>query len=339
MSVETYYEDGISSIEEVKEKYGAFWDATTLQKVADCPRKHEVRVEMNLESSGPPSAPMVAGIALHAGLEYYYALPERGTELAREAAVQVMHAEYDSFPIDRGLMDQNHVHLSSEHLENVMQNYFHYWEVEAIDIYTPLEVKRDDLNLEDVVAAKFRTTVTGDLILGESSLIMKFDVGEDKPFVLSGKPDLPVVKQDGTLWAMDHKTTSAYLSDWWAKSYQISNQLRGYMAMLRSLTGRTPMGGVINAIYVGKYATNPNSKATKFNRFQFDFSPEHIDEAILNQHAWVKTIEHYRSTGYYPQGCGYGGCDMPGLCRRDPATRAEVLATDYQPSTRDFWNL
>ena len=336
-AIETYFEPGLSSIEEVKEKYGTLWDATTLQKVADCPRKHEVRVEMGLEHSGPPSAPMVAGIAMHAALEYYYSLPKRG-EMEEEAAVQVLHATWDSFEIDRCLMDPNHVHLSSDNLEHILRNYIYYWTKQAIEIFEPLHLSIDDLNLSDVVAAKFRTTSTGELILGESSLVMRFPVG-DETFVLSGKPDLPVIKQNGSLWAMDHKTTSSYLSDWWAKSYQVSNQLRGYMAMLRSLTGRTPEGGIINAIYVGKHATNPNSKATKFDRFQFDFAPDHIDEAIANQHAWVKAIEHFRSTGYWPQGCGYGGCDMPDLCRRDPETRVEVLATDYQPSTRDFWNL
>jgi hypothetical protein len=336
--IEEYYEPGLSCIEDVKDKYGPIWDATTLTKVADCPRKHQIRVEMGMERSGPPSPPMVAGIAVHAGLEYYYSLPERG-EIAEEAAVQVMWAEWDRFDIDRALMDQKYVHLSGEHLEQILRNYFHYWKHEAIDIFEPYVVTSDSLDLSDVVAAKFRTTSTGELVLGESSLIMRFRTTGGHEFIYSGKPDLPVVKQDGSLWAMDHKSTGTYLSDWWAKNFEVSNQLRGYMAMLRSLTGRTPRGGVINAIYVGKHATNPNSKATKFNRFQFDFAPDHIDEAIDNQYAWVKTIEHYRSTGYWPQACGYGGCDMPSLCRRDPDTRAEVLATDYQPSTRDFWNL
>ena len=281
---------------------------------------------------------MVAGIAVHAALEYYYSLPVRD-EIAEEAAIQVMHAEWDRFEIDRAMMDQRYVHLSNEHLEQILRNYFHYWTHSAIDIYEPISgLSIDDINLDDVIAAKFRTTSTGEVVLGESSLIMRFKESGGNTFVYSGKPDLPVTKH-GAVWAMDHKSTGSYLSDHWAKNFEVSNQLRGYMAMLSSLLGVVPHGGVINGIYVGKYATNPNSKATKFQRFEFSFAPKHIQEAIDNQYAWVQAIEHFRAQGYWPQGCGYGGCDMPSLCKGDPDTRAEILATDYQPSTRDFWNL
>ena len=336
MEVVEYFAPGYEDIEDVKSRH-SIYDATTLQKIADCPRKYEVRAELGLEPARDASPKMIAGIAIHAALEYYYSFSVRG-KAQEEMARAVARSEWDSFAIDRALMDENAVHLSAEHIDGVLRNYFHTWNVERIDIYEPATYFLQDLILDDVIAAKWRVNEAGYVVLGESKLIMKFDV-DGEEFVYSGIPDLPVTKQNGSLWAMDHKSTSSYLSDWWAKSFEVSNQLRGYMAMIRSLTGTIPEGGVINAIHVGKNALNPNSKAAKFERYQFDFAPDHIDESLRNQLAWVKTIEHYRSTGYWPQGCGYGGCDMPGLCRRDPETRIEVLATEYQPSTRNFWNL
>ena len=345
MNVEEYFAPGYHSIDDVEEQHGEFWDATTLQKVADCPRKHEVRVEMNLDKAGPPSAPMVAGIAFHAGLEHYYSVEKDPEDpyangLAEVAAIQRMYDEWERFNLDRAMMDMKHTHLSPEHLEQILSNYFLYWGIEEFDIYTPITSYsvHEELDLSDVLAARFAYTEKGKLILGESSLVMKFDVGGES-LVYSGKPDLPCTKQNGSVWIMDHKTSSSFLSDYWSENFALSNQLRGYMAMMRSLLGKTPSGAVINGVYVGKYATNPNSKAVKFKRYQYNFVPAHIDESLRNQLAWKKTIEHYRKEGYWPQGCAYGGCDMPQGCKGDPDTRAEHFATHYEQSTRKFWEL
>lgn len=337
MNIVEYFEPGLTSIEEVIDKYGRPQDATTLQKVADCPRKHFTRVEQNLRRTGY-SVKMIAGIVLHDALEYYYAHPAPGPEI-EETAVQILLDGYDSWGIDRGQMDPKETHISKDHLENVLRNYFHYWNHEAIEIYSPVSVLRmDDLDLSDVIAAKFLTTESGLIILGESNLIMRFDVdGED--FIYSGKPDLPVRKQAGTLCIMDHKTTSSYLSDWWAKSYEVSNKMRGYMAMVWKLLGERPSVAVINGIYVGKYATNPNSKATKFQRFEYNFTEKHLHEAIKNQYMWAKTIDFYREQGYFPQGCAFGGCSQPDICKTDPDERPLIIHDNYEEDDREFWDL
>ncbi len=336
MKTVEYFAPGYSSIDDVRAEH-TILDATTLQKVADCPRKYFVRCELDLEPLRRSSPKMVAGIAIHAALEYYYSFSVR-TKATEEMARAICKDTWDSFKIDRAMMDMKDTHLSAEHLDKVLVNYFHTWNMERIEIFEPATYFMDDLILDDVIAAKWKVNDAGYVVLGESKLIMSFNV-KGRDLVYSGIPDLPVTKQDGSLWAMDHKSTSSYLSDWWAKSFEVSNQLRGYMAMLRSLTGIVPQGGIINGIHVGKNAANPNSKAVKFDRYQFDFAPDHIDEALENQLGWMDTIAHYREMDYWPQACGYGGCDMPSICRRDPDTRVEVLATEYQPSTRDFWNL
>ena len=338
METFTYFADGFSSIEEVEEAYGTLLDASTLQKVADCPRAHQIRVEENLDRPSP-TTPMVAGIAVHYGLEYYYANSEP-TDKHEAEAIRLMEVEYATFDIDRVNQDTRYLHLQPDHLADVMRNYFNTWNRQRIEVYRPYGgLKVDELDLSSVVAAQFYLTPDEDIILGESKLVMKFDV-EGEELVLAGKPDLPVRKQDGSIYIMDHKSTSAYLSDYWAKSHEVSNKMRGYMAMVSSLLGGEPLAGaVINGLYVGKHALSETSKATKFQRFQYDFTPDHVTESLRNQLAWRKTIDHYREEGYFPQGCAYGGCSYPDVCKRDPASRAVVKEQNFVPSTRTFWGL
>lgn len=335
-----YFADGFESIEDIRATHGTITDATYLSKIPSCPRSHQIAREERLRSAGQLSAKMVAGIAVHEGLDWYYSIPEPDRTASHERwAIQIIQDTWASFELDRALMDPKEIHLSAEHLSEVTQNYFDYWLRGAIEIYSPISgLYVSDLNLDNVLAAKFKTNSDDHIILGESSFIMLFEL-DGEPLVLAGKPDLPVVKQDGRTYALDHKTTSSYLSDWWAQSHEVSNKLRGYMAMLRSLLGREMHGAVINALYVGKHATNPKSTATKFQRFQFDFTPGHVEEALRNQLAWKKTIDFYRDLGYFPQGCGFGGCDHPKLCKAEPAVRDVVKERDYVEDDRDFWSL
>jgi len=337
----THLRPPFKTIEEVHEAIGGFWDATTLQKVADCPRKFFYRVKRNLEPQGPPSLPLVVGIAIHTCLEYYYSLPAhtRQTLEAQIASINLALATYSSFDPDIPNAPTKHQHLTPEHVEEVMKHYFHYWNHQAIDIYEPIQVSLDDLDLNSLVAGRFLINNEGNVLLGESSLVMEFDV-DGEPFYLAGKPDLPVRDQLGRIYAMDHKSTSGNLGDWHKKNFETSNQLRGYMGMLRNLLGITPSDAVINALYVGKYPTSiTSSTRTFFDRYTFDFTEEHIDEAIRNQKAWKDSIDYFEESGYWPQGCGYGGCDMPNLCCAGPADREHKIIEEYKQSSRSFWDL
>jgi hypothetical protein len=342
MSEYIYYAPGFTSIQEIEEAHGTIYDATTLSKIASCPRKHQIRVEENLEQTGQ-SPKMAAGIAMHEGMEWYYAHENR-TRRVEEESIILMVDTWNEFNIERGYMTDGELHLSPEHLTAVMENYFHTWKYELIDIYEPLhrikgvEITVESLNLDKVLAARFKLTDTGNIIIGESNIIMQFEI-EGDTFILAGKPDLPVIKQNGNIYVMDHKTSSLSVSEWWSRQFQVSNKLRGYMAMINELLSVETCGAVINGIYVGKYATKPKSKTIKFNRFQYTFSPDHVYEALRNQHMWIKTIEFYRAQDYFPQGCGWTACDHPDLCRCDPPTRGEVKMTHYTQSDRHFWNL
>lgn len=334
-----YFAPPFTSIDEVIAVHGVPQDATTLEKIATCPRKHEERVQRNLTKGGIP-AKMQAGISLHEGLEFYYSHADRTPEV-EERAIALVEVSWDSAGLDRGKMDKKEVHLTGQHLAQILRNYFQHWNRTVIEIYQPIAgLTLDKLNLSQVLAARFRLNEHDEIMLGESNLVMTFPV-QGETLVLAGKPDLPVEnKNTGHVYSMDHKTTGSYLSDYWAKTYEVSNKDRGYMAMMEALLGREVKGTIINGIYTGASALSEKSNATRFDRYSYDFSPDQVQEALKNQWAWKKTIEFYRDTlGYFPQGCGYGGCACPDLCKRDPAEREEVRRTDYEQSTRTFWSL
>ena len=229
MNIETYFApDGPQSIEGIEEQYGRIMDATYLSKIERCPRYHEVRNEENLQHAGQASAKMVAGIVVHEALDYYYAAPPG--ERSEQRAIDILVSEWQDWGIDRATMDPKATHLTEKHLVEVLENYFHCWNNERIDVYKPISgLTLEDMDMTDVLAAKFKVTDEGYIVLGESSFVMRFDVpGEPgKELILAGKPDMPARKPDGRIYALDHKTTSSYLSDWWAKSHEMSNKLRG----------------------------------------------------------------------------------------------------------------
>lgn len=344
MKEHIHFAPGLTSIEDVEAKYGPIWDATTLSKIATCPRYHEVRVEMNLEPKERTGPHLVAGIALHLALEYYYSQPRRD-ESAERMARELCRDEWDHWNLDPTSFDKKTAHYGPDFFDIVLDNYFSYWGRQAIEVFSPItSLRLEDLDLSKVPAARIRLTHDDYVVLGESNFIVLFDEHDlqwdDAELLLAGKPDLPAIKQDGRLYVMDHKTTGSWLSDWWAKTHEMANKDRGYMAMMGVILGRRPHGTVINGITLNEGAhTNPKSKATKFARFQFDFTEDHVIEALRNQFMLKKTAEFYRTAGYYPQTCGFGGCKMPDVCRRDPPTRDVVLSRDYQPSTRTFWDL
>lgn len=310
-----------------------FWDATTAQWIADCPRKGEYAIERGLVLSG--EAPqLVAGRALHAGLDTLYCVENE--DAAREEVLRVWNES------GVGQLPPGHKfgHIHEGHLEIVFKNYLSYRR--RADTFQVLRVKLSDLNLERVVGAVLRLGEDDSVVLGESKIIIEFDI-DGKPFFYCGRPDLPIV-WGGERMCMDHKSTSSYLSDWYFEQFRFSNQLRGYCAMLGVVLGLSFTGAVINGIYVGDKAAldAKDSKATKFARYgPYPFRPSHLEEAIRNQTMWQQTLGWYRKQGYFPQHSGRicQGCSYADLCAASPRMREAVIQTMYRSGQTEFLDL
>ena len=321
MNTQTYLAPQYPTLEALLE-YEDIYDASTLSYLGDCPRKFFYRTERKLVKRGI-SRKMLAGSALHAALDYHYAGADREECVA---AIEEVFVIPGMTPPGKG---EDHLHLG--HLIAVFDNYLlHY----AEDNYQPLFIQMEDINLENVLYAEWWVTDEGVPVLGESRLVMRFG-----GLALAGRPDLPVYNRTNDILVMDHKTTSSYLSGWWANTHRVSNKLRGYVAMIHSLTGKPIRGGMINALYVGPRATLPEFKGTCFARFPFDWTELHLKEALQNQASWIDLVTWHRERGTWPQNAGMmcRSCDYVPLCQSPPDLRHQVAATDYIENEYNFF--
>jgi PD-(D/E)XK nuclease superfamily protein len=331
---EIYLTEGFNSLDDLRREV-EFWDATSAQWLADCPR----RGQYSLENRAVPldeSHAMRAGTALHAGLAVLYS--GGGDELALQTVLDT----WGQAPEWRLPPGHKYSHLHSGHLEVIFKNYLE-WKTKH-DSFRPLVVTREELDLTDVLAAIWLVTPDGKVVLGESKLVMRFSIETLDGlvnFIYAGRPDLPI-EMGGVTYILDHKSTNAYLSSYYFDQYRFSNQLRGYGAMISKILKRTISGALINGIYMGERASLSEFKGEKFARFgPMSFMPAHLNEAIKNQYYWRKSLDFWKSQGYFPQHTGKlcSGCSFADLCNASPSSRPHVLATQYGISKKEFLTL
>jgi hypothetical protein len=324
-----------------------FWDATTAGWYAGCPRLAQYSHRMGL-TERDEALPLVTGIAIHAGKDVLYVSGDE--DLALQAAV-------DAFGADRPPPPPGHryAHLTVGFITAVFKNYL-VWR-QKHELFTPLVVHLDDLDLTNVVAAMWRVLPDERVILGESKLVMRFEV-DGQELIYAGKPDLPVTLSKRVL-VVDHKTScGGYLSDWYFEKHVISNQLRCYCAMIATLLGRKVAGAYISGVYAGERALQERTKSggkssvTKFAPFgPLLFSHDQCQEALWNQYAWRElafvhqelAAQHpnmYKRYGY-PQNTGKScqGCHYLDLCKTTPKARMGVIRQRYTQRQRQFLDL
>lgn len=331
---QVYLSPEFSSLEAIEQEVD-LWDATTAQWLADCPRRGQYAIEHQVEPA-KEAVVLSAGRAIHAGMAVLYS--GGGDELALQTVI-------DTFGKPREwrlppAASFSHIHLG--HLEVIFKNYLD-WRKKH-DSFQPIVVELSDIDFTDVIAAIWQLTPDNKVILGESKLVMRFMVDTKDgqvPFIYSGRPDLPI-GLGGVNYILDHKSTNAYLSDYYFKQYRYSNQLRGYGAMILKLLKRTISGALINGVYIGERASLSDFKGEKFARYgPMSYLPAHLTEAIKNQYYWKKSLEWYKEQGYFPQHTSKlcSGCPFDTLCNASPMTRQSVIQLEYQPKPREFFDL
>jgi hypothetical protein len=324
---EVYLDKEFNSLQDLASKVD-FWDASTSSAYGKCPRSAFYKNELKLGQI-EEALPRVAGRAVHAGMAVLYS-SDRNADLALDA----LRAEFG----DREAPDPGHkyAHLHLGHLEVIFKNYVD-WSAKH-DTFTPLTIHLDDINYDHLLGAIWLVTEDDRVVLGESKLIMRFELEGGRELVYSGRPDLPV-NMSGGIYVLDHKSTSGYLSDWYFSQHVISNQLRGYCKMIEDLIDKRPDGALVNGIYVGDKATKVNSKAVRFSRYgPLVFRPAHLDEAIKNQYYWRQLSYIYRELDFWPQNTGKmcQSCDFLDLCKTSPRSRATVVRSRYVKDEETF---
>lgn len=158
------------------------------------------------------------------------------------------------------------------------------------------------------------------------------------PLAIGGIPDM-IVEEDGKKLVLDHKNTTGYLGDNLYNKVKFQHQMRIYCILATQLLGESVTGAVVNALYIGKYASSASSKAAKFDRYRFDYTSDQLEET----EQWISTTvaaEHHYSGGMeseheelWPQ-CGgvqCGFCEFATLCEAPPRLRPALIRVRFQP--------
>ena len=293
-----------------------------ISSISSCPRKYQHQYRDFIRKKETPNY-MSAGGLIHTGVDHWYVTKDI------EGAIEAMRAvDYPDAGADAD-------HLQAPALEIVVRNYADHWTQH--DAYDPLTVTFDEMNLDSVLAARWRTTDDGKIILAESPFMMIVPNPHGEDLIVTGIPDLPVIDYGGTRYILDHKSTQGYISSFWKSKYSISDQFRTYCVMESQLLGVTFAGTVLDAIYMGKYATSTTSKAVKFDRDPYNFDETMLDETIQNMNSWVNRIADFTREDYFPQSTGMycGGCFFKDICK-EPVWAREVPLDSERGTARSI---
>jgi len=289
--------EGVDNFREwEKENAANIWSPSRLATLTSCPRKYQHRYVDKISERDKPIM-LTTGSVIHVGLHRLMITDDP------DQAVSAMREVWT----DPGPLRPEDQHMTLAHLEIVIRNYHDFWKRHST--YKPYRIRYDDLDKSNLLAARWIMTDEGDLILGESTMLMRF--GEHPNWIyLKGIPDDLFETPSGNLYVVDHKSTGGWISNYWAMKYRISDQFRIYTLMLVELLGRPIAGTILDAVYTGKYASSPKSKAVKFDRREYIYDETMLQETLRNVKSQIGTVSQYEDTGYYPQFTGLycGGC-------------------------------
>ncbi len=152
-----------------------------------------------------------------------------------------------------------------------------------------------------------------------------------------GRIDL-VLEEAGNLWVVDRKTSSRGGSEF-EEAFRLSLQTRGYAWAVWQITGRRPLGCILDAAVVRK--PTKTGKNTELNQKPYFYSEESLLEFKDNMQAHVADFIGCLVRGFFPQSAQSfkspcAGCDFAENCALPLSQRAADLSSDiYRDVT---WN-
>ena len=176
-----------------------------------------------------------------------------------------------------------------------------------------------------------------DLLLEKSNGTQKLLYIESIHVQYVGRIDI-VLEELSNLWVVDRKSSSRGGAEF-EEAFRLSLQTRGYAWALWKITGRRPMGCILDAAVVRK--PTKTGKNTELNRKPYFYSEESLLEFEQNMHAHVADFVGCLVRGFFPQSAQSfkspcAGCDYVENCALPLSQRAADLSTDiYRDVT---WN-
>jgi hypothetical protein len=157
-----------------------------------------------------------------------------------------------------------------------------------------------------------------------------------QPYLLCGHLDR-VVDFNGSIFVMDHKTTTSALSSYFMDQWSPSNQMTLYSIAAQVILKATIKGVIIDGAQV--LIEKPNAFARGFT-FR---TPDQLTEWLADLRYWLTMAENYATMSYWPMNdtsCDkFGGCKFRNVCSKDPAVRERFLEADFvKLPEEERWN-
>lgn len=316
-------------------------DNSSSERFTTCSRSAEYYIVRRREVAAPAPA-LAFGKAVHSGLEIKYkyeltpAVKQRQLELVTKAFQDNPVPEDDHRTLDRAM--------------DVIEKYDKKYPVELFDVAT------HPLTLEPCVEMKFELPlgkievndwipVWTTLNINDDQLKLRWN-GETQQhevyissiYVLwTGRIDM-IVRMDGLLWVLDHKTTQM-MGPQFFEDFKLSNQTVGYAWAAQQIMELPIAGLILNALCVRK--PTKTGTPTEFERRRFLYDQEQIHEWHENMLVLVSDFIHHLARGYFPMETKwcfgkYGRCQYHDVCCAPAKNRDELLGSnDFKDVT---WN-
>lgn len=296
-------------------------DYSYISTISQCGRLAYYKYELGLTAHADQSPYLLMGKALHAGLDWLYT-----HDWDVEGACAVAAEKWGNYRIPE---THKAKHLTAGHAQIILRNYA---EDRAGDAIRPIRFRPDQLNID---TDSLHLYEDGTVRLVETPLSIALTSAEQ----YGGLIDLPA-EVNGIPAVIDHKSTGAWVGDAWARKYAMSHQLRGYVLIMRELTGLKINRAYVNGIYTGKEAADDLSAWKKRSSARsrlfgpFLYSEQHLEETRQWAMNWLRVRELYRTEGFWPQNdracvSFAGGCEFYDVCRTSPHVRAAILKRDF----------
>jgi hypothetical protein len=309
------------------------WDSTSLGLIKTCPRLYQYTMIDGWGHRGE-SIHLKFGIEYHHALEFY--AHQRADGVKHEIAIQNTVREILQRTDDWNFDPTTKVgkYKNRDTLISLVVDYLDHF----IDDPCTTYIKSDGT---PAVELSFRFELDWGPEAGEHIQI-GWDDKQDReaygpqPYLLCGHLDR-VVEFNGSLFVMDHKTTTTTPSDYYFNQYEPHNQMTLY-TIAGQMVLHTPIKGVmIRAAQI---------LLEKPHRFIVGFTyrtQDQIEEWLSDLHLHLSLAEQYATMNYWPMNdtaCDkFGGCKFRGVCSKSPDVREMFLRADFDKLEEDArWN-
>ena len=163
-----------------------------------------------------------------------------------------------------------------------------------------------------------------------------------QPYLLCGHLD-KVVDFNGSLFVMDHKTTTTTVSPHWFEQWSPSNQMTLYSYAGKVVLHSPIKGVILNAAQLMLDYEKSGDYGARFVRGFTYRTPDQLEEWLLDLRYWLDLAERYATEDYFPMNdtaCDkFGGCRFRDICSKSPQVREQFLKTDFDKlEEADRWN-